>query len=130
MNGSAEGSTVLVADDEPHVLRMMEHLLRKMGCDVLTAPDGEEALTQIRARRPELAIVDGSMPIRSGYEVSEALRDDPGDERRPYVMMLTAGGRDLDRARAEAAGIDEFVTKPFSPSKLRARVSEILEGGS
>ncbi len=124
----ASDATVLVADDEPHVVALVEHLLRKMGCEVLTAADGEQALAKIRTSAPAIAIVDGSMPGRSGYEVSEALREDSGVGPRPYLMMLTAGGRDLDRVRAEAAGVDEFLTKPFSPSKLRARVREILAG--
>ncbi len=66
------------------------------------------------------------MPRCDGYELSATVRDDAGLERKPYMIMLTAGGREVDRARADLAGVDEFMTKPFSPSKLRGRVREIL----
>jgi two-component system, OmpR family, alkaline phosphatase synthesis response regulator PhoP len=123
---AAPTGPIVIAEDEPHMLALLEYVLMKMGYEVLTAGDGEEALARIREHSPALAIVDGAMPGCDGYELSATVRDDAGIARKPHVIMLTAGGRDVDRARAESAGVDEFMTKPFSPSKLRGRVREIL----
>lgn len=117
---------VLIVDDSVTVVRLLAHALRDVGCEVLTAMDGEAALALIRERRPALVIIDAEMPKLSGYEVCEAVRDDDGEKGRPYLIMLTAGGQEADRERAERAGVDEFLTKPFSPSALRARVRELL----
>jgi DNA-binding response OmpR family regulator len=99
--------------------------VKKDGYEPATATNGDEALELIREHRPELVILDALMPGMSGYEVCRALREDV-DAPRPHVMMLTAGAREADKALAVEVGIDEFVTKPFSPSELRARVREIL----
>ena len=104
---------------------MVELSVRRDGYEPATAGDGLEALAVIREHRPELVIVDAMMPGATGYEVCKALREDP-DGPHPYVIMLTAGGRDSDREKAEESGVDEFMTKPFSPSALRERVKEIL----
>lgn len=115
----------MIADDSATILAMVELAVRRDGYEPVTAADGLGALEAIREHRPELVIIDAMMPGASGYEVCKALRDDP-DGPRPYVIMLTAGGRDSDREQAEESGVDEFMTKPFSPSGLRARVKEIL----
>jgi DNA-binding response OmpR family regulator len=116
---------VLVADDSPTILNLLVIALSREGFETITASNGEEALAQIREHHPRLVILDALMPRGDGYEVCTTLRADP-DLDQPYVIMLTAGGRETDRERAEAAGVDEFMTKPFSPSQLRARVREIL----
>ena len=116
---------LVIADDSSTILAMVELAVRRDGYEPATAADGLEALEVIREQRPELVIIDAVMPGATGYEVCKALRDDP-DGPRPYVIMLTAGGRDSDREKAEESGVDEFMTKPFSPSALRERVKEIL----
>ena len=116
---------LVIADDSSTILAMVELAVRRDGYEPATAVDGIQALEVIREHRPELVIIDAMMPGASGYEVCKSLRDDP-DGPRPYVIMLTAGGRDSDREQAEESGVDEFMTKPFSPSGLRARVKEIL----
>jgi DNA-binding response OmpR family regulator len=116
---------LVIADDSSTILAMVELSVRRDGYQPVTAVDGVEALAAIREHRPELVIIDAVMPGASGYDVCKALRDDP-DGPRPYVIMMTAGGRDSDREEAEESGFDEFVTKPFSPSELRKRVKEIL----
>ena len=116
---------LVIADDSSTILAMVELAVRRDGYEPATAMDGLQALEVIREHRPELVIIDAMMPGASGYEVCKSLRDDP-DGPRPYVIMLTAGGRDSDREQAEASGVDEFMTKPFSPSALRERVKEIL----
>jgi len=116
---------ILVADDSPTILNLLVIALTREGFDPVTAANGEEALERIREHRPRLVILDALMPRGDGYEVCKSLRED-SELDQPYVIMLTAGGRETDRERAEAAGVDEFITKPFSPSQLRARVREIL----
>jgi CheY-like chemotaxis protein len=71
--------------------------------------------------------IDAQMPGMDGYEVVRRLRDDPPPGYHPHLIMLTASGHDTDRIKAEAAGVDEFMTKPFSPSGVVARVHELLD---
>ena len=116
---------LVIADDSPTILALVTLALKKDGYEPVTATNGTEALEAIREHRPELVIIDALMPGLTGYEVCSALREDV-DVPRPYVMLLTAGVREADKALAAEAGIDEFVAKPFSPATLRERVREIL----
>ena len=116
---------IVVADDSDTILSLLVLALEREGFEPATATNGEDALARIRELHPELVILDAAMPKGDGYEVCRALRDKP-DLERPYVIMLTASARESDRERAEVAGVDEFITKPFSLLELRARVREIL----
>ena len=116
---------LVIADDSSTILAMVVLAVGRAGYEPATANDGLEALAAIREHRPELVIIDAMMPGLTGYEVCAAIRDDP-DAPKPYVLMLTAGGREIDRKRADEVGVDEFATKPFSPSWLRSRVKEVL----
>jgi DNA-binding response OmpR family regulator len=118
---------ILVVDDEPFILRTLAFVLKKEGYDVATAVDGEEALDQIRTLEPVLVFIDAMMPKKDGYQVCQEVREDPTITRQPYIIMLTARGQEADRERANRVGVDEFMTKPFSPSKVLSRVQEILE---
>ena len=116
---------VLICDDEPHILESVAYVARKEGYMVLTAQDGETALRLAREERPGLVLLDLNMPVKSGYQVCEEIKNDP-QTRETYVIMLTAKGQESDRAKGVAAGADEYITKPFSPRKLRLRITEIL----
>ena len=116
---------LVIADDSATILALVSLALKKEGYEPVTATNGPDALALIREHRPELVILDALMPGMNGYDVCRALREDV-DALRPHVMMLTAGGREADKTLASEVGVDEFVTKPFSPSALRARVREIL----
>ncbi len=116
---------VLVCDDEPHILESVAYVARKEGYSVLTAENGEEAVRVARAERPGLVLLDLNMPVKSGYQVCEEIKGDP-ELRGTYVILLTAKGQEADRAKGVAAGADEYITKPFSPRKLRQRLAEIL----
>ncbi|MFQ5700321.1 MAG: response regulator transcription factor [Acidobacteriota bacterium] len=116
---------VLVCDDEPHILESVAYVARKQGYSVLSAENGEEALQLARRERPRLVLLDLNMPIKSGYQVCEEIKSDP-ELKDTHVIMLTAKGQDSDRARGEAAGANEYITKPFSPRKLGQRMTEIL----
>lgn len=118
--------TVLVVDDEPFILRSLSFVLERAGYKVLQARDGDEALEALRDGRPRLAILDVMMPKRNGYEVCEIVKGDP-DLRDTYVVLLTAKGQDSARDRGIEAGADEYMTKPFSPSRIVERVREVLD---
>jgi two-component system alkaline phosphatase synthesis response regulator PhoP len=118
---------ILVADDEPFILRTLSVVLEKAGYAVRTAVDGAEALDNVRALEPVLVFVDAMMPKLNGYEVCNAVRHDPKIRIQPHIIMLTARGQEADRDRAREVGIDDFMTKPFSPSMLLERVREICK---
>jgi DNA-binding response OmpR family regulator len=119
--------TVLVAEDEPHLLRLVQFRLEREGYDVVTATDGQSALESVYERRPDLCLLDVVMPRRSGWEV---LTEPRGDERSRdlKVIMLTARATDADIATGMRLGADDYLTKPFSPQDLRARVAAQLPG--
>ena len=116
---------VVVADDSRTILELILLTLSRGGIETASAGDGAEALERIREHRPRLVILDAMMPNGDGYDVCRTLRADPGLDQ-PHVIMLTASAGEVDRERAEEVGVDEFMTKPFSPRELRERVQELL----
>lgn len=119
--------TILVADDEPYVLRSLEFILKKEGYRVVTAIDGVDALEKIRAEKPDLVFLDIQMPRKDGNTVLLELRRDPETQGMP-ILMITAKGQEADRLHSLESGADEYVTKPYSPRKVVDRVREILGG--
>lgn len=117
---------LLIADDSAATRRLLARALEQAGFEVAVAEDGEQALTRIRELQPQLVLLDAQMPYRDGYEVCQEVRADEALTPQPHIIMLTAGGHETDRQRAEEAGVNEFLTKPFSPSELVERVREIL----
>lgn len=118
----AAGATILVVDDDPHVLELLELYLSKDGYRVLTASDGEEGLQKAVAEAPDLVVLDVMMPAMSGWEVVRRLRV----QSKVPVLMLTARGADTDRILGLDLGADDYVTKPFNPSEVVARIRAIL----
>jgi CheY-like chemotaxis protein len=114
----------VVADDDGVTRRLLTMLLERQGFSVLLAEDGLGALQQVRDGKPRIVFLDANMPAPDGYEVCRQIRQDATDPV-PTVIMLTAAGQDSDRRRAAAAGVNEFLTKPFSPSKLAARLQQL-----
>jgi DNA-binding response OmpR family regulator len=117
--------TVLIADDEPNILVTLEFLMQREGHHVLLARDGDEALAQLRAHRPQLVLLDVMMPGKTGFEVCQALRADEA-LAHTKVLLLTAKGRDTDMAQGLGVGADAYMTKPFSTRELAAKVRELL----
>ena len=115
--------TVLLADDDPDVTRLIDVQLRAAGYRTLLAADGSEAVKAIEESRPDLVIVDMMMPRMTGFDVLTALRHQPS---RPRVIVLSARGREQDVTRAFALGADDYITKPFSPQELIARMERLL----
>ena len=116
---------VLVCDDEPYIVESVSYVVRKAGFSVVVAEDGEEALRAAREEKPDLIFLDIMMPRLSGHEVCRQVKADP-KTRDAYVVMLTARGQEEDERKAMEAGADEFMTKPFSPRKMRAKLQEVL----
>ena len=117
---------ILIADDEPNIVISLEFLLKREGYEVVVANDGVQALAQVRAERPDLAILDVMMPNRNGFEVCQDLRQDP-EFKTLRIMMLTAKGRDTEVSKGLALGADVYMTKPFATRDLLAKVKALLE---
>lgn len=122
-----EPRNVLVADDEPHIGRIVQLKLERGPYRVTLVPDGQAALDTLEAR-PDIDVVllDIMMPYLSGLDVLERVRRMPERKDLP-VIILTAKGQDADRERALELGATDFWTKPFSPSKLLARIDELFD---
>jgi DNA-binding response OmpR family regulator len=120
--------TILIADDEPHIVAALEFLLQRNGYDVIVARNGEEALEMVESRVPDLALLDIMMPVRSGYEVCRRIRE-RADWRHIKIIMLSAKGRDEEVSKGLAIGADLYVVKPFSTTDLLNRIKELLQGG-
>jgi DNA-binding response OmpR family regulator len=119
---------IIVADDDPVAVRLLARIINMAGYKATTARDGQEALTKIRELEPSLVLIDIMMPKFDGFQVCEQIRNDSALSRQPYIIMLTARNQSADYKKAEEIGVNEFITKPFSPSKVSARVKAILEG--
>lgn len=118
--------TILVADDESHILHVVSLKLRNAGYRVLTAHDGQEALEAAQQERPDLIITDYHMPQLSGLELCRRLKQDASMPQIP-VIMLTARGYHLEPQDTEQSGILKMLSKPFSPRQLLATVNDVLE---
>lgn len=116
---------ILVVDDEPDAVELIEFNLRNAGFEVVAALDGEEALKKARAYAPDLILLDLMLPEVDGLEVCKILRRDPATAAIP-VMMVTAKAAELDRVLGLELGADDYVTKPFSPRELVLRVKNLL----
>ena len=116
---------ILIVDDEPHIRRLLATRLQTEGYDVGEACDGEDGLLMLPDFDPDLVILDLMMPGANGLEVLSRIRADSEHSALP-VIILTGKGQDGDRDLAMAGGASDFVTKPFSPMKLLARIREIL----
>jgi DNA-binding response OmpR family regulator len=115
--------TVVIADDDPEVTRLIDTQLRAAGYTTVLAQDGASAIEAVETGRPDLVIVDMMMPRMTGIDVLARLRNMP---ERPPTIVLSARGREQDITRAFALGADDYVTKPFSPQELLARIERLL----
>jgi two-component system alkaline phosphatase synthesis response regulator PhoP len=116
---------ILIADDEPYILRSLSFVLKKEGYDCETARDGEEALEKVKRFQPKVLFLDIMMPKKTGFEVCRTLKADPA-YRGTKVIMLTAKGQQHDFDEAKSSGADDYVTKPFSPKKVLEKLSDLI----
>ncbi len=119
--------TVLIVDDDESLAQAIEATLSLEGLQTVTAHDGERALALIRSLRPDLLLLDVMLPGKSGIEVCATLKTDPATASIP-VILVTAKADEVDRAVGLAAGADEYLTKPFSPTDLISLVNDVLAG--
>lgn len=118
---------ILIVEDEPDVLLLLENRVRGAGHDVVSATNGEEGLTLVATEKPDLVVLDWMMPRRDGIDVCEEIRaSDP--EHTIKVLMLTARSQQSDVDRAMAAGADDYIVKPFSSRDLIERINALIEG--
>ena len=123
---SSNRGRLLVADDEPHIRRILATLLEAGGFQVDQAEDGAQALQLLAGDTPyQMALLDIMMPGYTGLEILQAVRPLPHRLNLP-IMILTAKGQDADREAAFRLGASDFVTKPFSPKKLLVRIDQLL----
>lgn len=123
-------TTILVVDDERNIIELAEMYLAKEGYKVLRAVDGQEALATVRQKQPDLVVLDIMLPELDGWEVCRRLR---GEGDSTPIIMLTARDEDVDKIVGLEIGADDYMTKPFNPRELVARVKAVLrrvESGS
>lgn len=116
---------ILIVDDEPDIVELLEYNLRQHGYVVATARDGASALAEVQRQHPDLILLDLMLPDVSGTEICRRLRKDQATESIP-IMMITARGEEIDRVVGFEVGADDYVTKPFSPRELVLRVQAVL----
>ena len=119
-------SKVLIVDDEQMLVETIGYNLEKAGFEIVTAFDGEAALSQAQQHRPDLIILDVMLPKASGWEVCRALRQDGVYQTAAPILMLTARGEESDKVIGLELGADDYLVKPFSMRELVARVKALL----
>ncbi len=118
--------TILVVDDEKHIVRLVQINLERAGYKVITAQDGKEGLQKAQQEKPDLIVLDVMMPYMDGFEVLKHLKKDPETRNIP-VIMLTAKAQDADVFRGWKEGVDTYLTKPFNPMELLSFVKRIFQ---
>ncbi len=116
---------ILVVDDDKKIVRLVQSYLEQSGYQVLTAYDGETALHTIRREKPDLVVLDLMLPDRDGWEITRIIRSDSSLAKLP-IIMLTARVEDVDRIVGLEMGADDYITKPFNPREVVARVRAVL----
>ena len=118
---------ILVVDDDPDIVELLEFNLKKEGYQTASASDGRKAMDIAADFNPDIILLDVMMPKKSGFEVCQAVRANE-ELQATKILMLTAKGRDTDRAKGLALGADAYMTKPFSTRELVQKVAEMLQG--
>lgn len=123
--GSRSPKKILVVDDDPAILGMLDIRLGKRGYHVISAADGEQALVQARKEKPELVVLDVMMPRMNGWEVARALRQDVTTQDIK-IVMLTAIGAQMNEMTSPLYGVDAYLDKPFQFAELEKKIDELL----
>jgi two-component system alkaline phosphatase synthesis response regulator PhoP len=121
-----ENKKILVADDEPYILRSLSFVLKREGFIVEVARDGEETLKKVEEFKPKILFLDIMMPKKDGYQICKYLKNNH-DTKDIYIIMLTARGQIIDKKKGIESGADDYITKPFSPREIVSKVKNILE---
>lgn len=120
------GSSILIVDDNPQNVELLEAYLEELGAEVRTAADGLEALAAVEAKQPDVILLDVMMPRMSGYQACVKLKGNPATRDIP-IIMVTALNEVSDTVRADESGADDFLTKPVNKLELVTRVKALLQ---
>jgi twitching motility two-component system response regulator PilG len=123
MENSFEGLKAMVIDDSKTIRRTAETLLKKVGCVVVTATDGFDALAKIADHRPDIIFVDIMMPRLDGYQTCALIKNNQEFKSTPVIMLSSKDGL-FDRAKGRIVGSDQYLTKPFSRDELLGAISQ------
>ena len=116
---------ILIVDDEPHILKMLESRLKSMGYEVSCASDGNEAIAKVKKDPPDLIIMDVIMPSLNGFEACNRLKNDTDYKHIP-IILLTAKATESDRFWGTESGADAYVTKPYHAEELLEKVKILI----
>ena len=117
---------ILVVDDEPSIVVPLQFLMEQNGYAVQIAATGEDAMATIENYQPDLILLDIMLPVIDGFEVCQAIRENPA-RKDTKIIFLTALGRDMDMAKGMASGADAYITKPFANAEVLETVRRLLE---
>ena len=117
--------TILVVEDQEDNRQILRDLLGAHDYDMMEAENGEEALAAVKKRRPDLILMDIQLPVLDGYETTRRLKSDPATKAIP-IIVVTSYALSGDEAKARESGCDAYVTKPYSPRALLAKIKEFL----
>ncbi|MBI4429305.1 MAG: response regulator [Ignavibacteriales bacterium] len=117
--------TILVAEDQQHIRALIEYKLKNSGYSVVAVEDGVAALTKARELVPTLILLDVMMPLMTGFEVLSALKQDQKTKDIP-ILLVTAQSKEEEVLKGLELGAEDYITKPFSPNELAARVKKVL----
>ena len=120
-----DGLKVMVIDDSKTIRRTAETLLKKSGCEVVTATDGFEALSKILEHRPNIIFVDIMMPRLDGYQTCALIKNNKMFKETPVIMLSSKDGL-FDRARGKIVGSEQYLTKPFTKDELLGAISKYV----
>ncbi|HEY8742225.1 MAG TPA: response regulator, partial [Chloroflexota bacterium] len=120
---SGEATRILVVDDEPRLVRLVRANLERLGYRVATASSGKQAIEAVEADDPDLVVLDVMMPAMDGYEATRRIRE----FSQVPIVMLTAKAEQSDKLKGFDVGVDDYITKPFSPEELVARIRAVLK---
>ncbi|MFN7001891.1 MAG: response regulator transcription factor [Roseinatronobacter sp.] len=127
MEDTSRKAEILVVEDEDNIAIALNYLLTREGYNQTRIATGEGAVDLIRARKPDLVLLDVMLPAVSGYEICQSVRADP-DCNSVRILMMTARGSAMERRKGLAMGADGFISKPFELKELREEVRKILAG--
>ena len=117
--------TILVAEDQQHIRALIEYKLKNSGYEVISVADGMAALSKAREISPSLILLDVMMPLMTGFEVLSALKQDIATKDIP-ILLVTAQSKEDEVLKGLELGAEDYITKPFSPNELAARVKKVL----
>jgi len=123
MDDEFQGLKVMVIDDSKTIRRTAETLLKKVGCEVITATDGFEALSKIADHRPDIIFVDIMMPRLDGYQTTALIKNNKVFNKTPVIMLSSKDGL-FDRARGRIVGSEQYLTKPFTKEELLGAIKK------